>query len=96
MEALLAALILAVASGRPLADGDLPQGGTLGLASVYATLLAAGPGGNRLDDLFSQFPEDHPARKAFAPVSLAVERTRTLILTDAAAILRPFAEEGVA
>ncbi len=104
-EALIASLILAVAQGRPPAGGILPEDDEpwrwptpeeQHMGSVYAALLAGGPGGGRIDDWINQFPPDHPAYRAYGPVRLAVERTRASILTGAAAELRLFADDEIA
>ncbi len=104
-EALIAALILAVAQGEPPPGGKAPPEGEpwawpsaeqQHMGSVYAALLAGGEGGTRLDDWMDQFPPDHPAYKAYGPVRLSVERTRASILTGAAAELRLFADQEVA
>lgn len=104
-EALIASLILAVAEGRPPRGGIPPEDedawtwpspAQQHMGSVYAALLAGGPGGGRLDDWINQFPPDHPAYRAYGPVQLAVERTRASILTGAAAELRLFSDDEVA
>ena len=104
-EALVAALILAIAQGTPppggrLLDGEGPWRWPLPeerhMASVYATLLSGGAGGGRLDDLMAQFPVDHPAAKAYGPVALSVDKTRASILATAASALRLFADDEIA
>ncbi len=100
-EALVAALILAVAQGKPPAggkaqDGEEPWTWPLPeerhMPSVYATLLSGGAGGGKLDELIAQFPVDHPAAKAYGPVALSVEKTRASILGTAATALRLFGD----
>ncbi len=104
-EALVAALILAVAQGTPPAGGrpledeapwqwPLPE--ERHMPSVYATLLSGGAGGGRLDELIAQFPVDHPAAKAYGPVALSVEKTRASILGTAATALRLFGDDETA
>ncbi len=104
-EALVAALILAVAQGEPPAGGKAPEGEDpwtwpqleeRHMASVYATLLSGGAGGGRLDELIAQFPVDHPAAKAYGPVALSVEKTRASILGTAATALRLFGDDETA
>lgn len=104
-EALVAALILAVAQGNP-PDGGRPLEGEAPwrwpmpeerhMPSVYATLLSGGAGGGRLDELIAQFPVDHPAAKAYGPVALSVEKTRASILGTAATALRLFGDDETA
>lgn len=103
-EGLIAALMLTVAAGEPQPPAVLageapwrwPEDDERHMASVYATLLAGGAGGGRLDDLFAQYPPDHPARMAYGGTALTVDRTRASILGTAAAALRLFADEEVA
>ena len=104
-EALVAALILAVAQGDPPKGGRLPEGEEpwrwprpeeRHMPSVYATLLSGGAGGGRLDELIAQFPVDHPAAKAYGPVALSVEKTRASILGTAATALRLFGDDETA
>ena len=103
-EGLVAALMLAIAAGAPPPGRALPNEpawvwsdpAERHMASVYATLLAGGAGGSRLDDLFAQFPPDHPAAKAYGGVSLTVDRTRASILGTASAALRLFADDEMA
>ncbi len=103
-EGLIAALMLAIASGKPPGNPrvenedpwEWPRAAQRHMTSVYATLLAGGAGGGRLDDLFNQFPPDHPARKAFGGTSLTLDRTRASILGTASAALRLFADDEVA
>ena len=66
------------------------------MATVYASLLAGGAGGTVLDDWLGAFPPSHPARMAFGPVALSVDRTRASILTGAASELRLFADTEIA
>lgn len=103
-EALIAALVLAIAQGQPPPGGSEPLDQTWRwpeerqqhMASVYSTLLAGGAGGGRLDELIAQFPPDHPAYKAYGPVLLTVEKTRASILGTAATALRLFGDEETA
>ena len=101
-EALVAALILAVAQGgpppgSPILDGEPPWAWPTReerhMASVYATLISGEAGGSRLDDLMAQFGPDHPASKSYGPVKLSVDRTRSSILSTAATALRLFADD---
>jgi type IV secretion system protein VirD4 len=94
-ETLITALILAVAQGQPppgglkLREPDWvwPAGEQKHMGSVYASLLAGGPGGGRVDAWLHHFPPHHPAFEAYGPVCLSVEKTRASILTGAAAQL---------
>ncbi len=63
------------------------------MASVYATLQ-----GTRLDDLFNQFPHNHPAYKAYRPTKRAKDAEKTLagIMLTASAALRLFADDEMA
>lgn len=82
---LTAALVLAVAEKAP--------SGQRHLGSVYSLLLAGGEDeGAGLDDLFREFPHDHPARSAYGTVKLSSSKTRAGILTTTAAGLQIFGD----
>lgn len=104
-EGLIAALILAVAQGRPPAGGEVPAGepawkwpapAERTMASVNATLLAGGSGGERLADMIRQFPPDHPARTAYGVADLSLAETRASVLFSTAAAMRLFSDVGTA
>lgn len=85
---LTAALILAVAEKAPP--------GQRHLGSVYSLLLAGGEEeGEGLDELFREFPHDHPARSAYGTVKLSSSKTRAGILTTTAAGLQIFGDPEV-
>ena len=98
-EALISALVLAVATGCP-PNGDpaipWPSPAERTIASVYQSVLTSGENGKLLDTWMSMFPDSHPASRAYGPVRLAVEKTRASILTVAATALSPFGDSDVA
>lgn len=103
-ESLIAALILAVAQGRPTQTDNPPPGedpwtwpalAERHLGTVYAALVASGEGGERLDALFGQYPLTHPARQAYGPIAVTVDRNRASILSTAMAALRLWSSVGI-
>lgn len=96
-EALISSLIQAMARGEiPGGRWRQPQADERHMSSVYNTLLAGGAGGGRLDDLFEQLHWRDAARQTYGAVELSVDKTRSSILTGAAAELSLFADEEIA
>lgn len=98
-EALISALVLAVATGCP-PKGDpaipWPSPAERTIASVYQSVVTSGENGKLLDLWMALFPDSHPVSRAYGPVRLAVEKTRASILTVAATALSPFGDSDVA
>jgi len=98
-EALITASILGVAQGMP-PNGDprapWPKPEQRTMSSVYSIMLTAGEDGVLIDRWINLFPEMHPAFRAYGPVKLSTEKTRTSILTVTASSLSIFADSDIA
>ncbi len=47
------------------------------MASVYSIMLTSGQDGVLIDRWIDLFPENDPARRAYGPVRMSTEKTRT-------------------